>query len=227
MPHKVHPKIFRIGTVFSWDSKWFAKRGTFAKWLKQDVLIKDFLTKKLKEAKIDRIEIERRGESVNVIIYAAKPGIIIGRAGAGAENLKKDLKNKFWRGKKLSLNINIYEVKKPALSAHVVVSDMIDDLEKRMPFKRVLKQAASRVMKAGAGGVKLCVSGRLNGAEIARTEKIKEGNVPLQSLRADIDYAYDIARTIYGAIGVKIWIYRGEIFEEKPKNEKTEKQKDN
>lgn len=213
MTHKVHPKIFRIGGIYTWSSKWFSKRGAFADLVKEDVLIKEFLFKELKEAGVDSVEIERKRGDLTIIINAAKPGIIIGRSGAGAEELKNKLKNKFFRGKKVNFNINIFEVKKPSLSAHIVMQQMINDLERRMPFRRVMKQAVERVKKAGAKGVKVNVAGRLNGAEIARTEKLLDGNVPLHNLRADIDYAYGIANTTYGCLGVKVWIYRGEIFE--------------
>jgi len=225
MGHKVHPKIFRMGGIYTWDSKWYAKRKDFAKLVKEDILIKEFLFKELKDAGVDSIYVERKGDSMTIVINAAKPGIVIGRSGAGAESLKKKIKDNFYRGKKVKFNINIFEVKKPSLSAHIVLQSMIEDLQKRMPFRRVMKQTIDRVKKAGAQGVKVMVSGRLNGAEIARTEKLKDGKVPLQNLRADIDFAFGIARTIYGVIGVKIWIYRGEIFNEKPENEKIEESK--
>ncbi|MBU1180231.1 30S ribosomal protein S3 [Patescibacteria group bacterium] len=220
MGHKVHPKIFRIGGIYSWGSRWFAKRKNYADLVKEDILIREFLFKTLKEASVDSVDIERKGDALAIVINAAKPGIIIGRSGVGAEALKKKLKDKFFRGKKVNFNINIYEVKRPSLSAQIVMQGMAQDIERRVPFRRVMKQAVDRVKKAGARGVKIVVAGRLNGAEIARTEKMLDGEVPLHNLRADIDYANGIARTIYGCIGVKVWIYRGEIFEEKIKNEK-------
>jgi len=222
MGHKVHPKAFRMGGIYTWGSKWYFKRKDYARLVKEDILLREFLFKELKDAGVDCINIERKGDSMTIAVYAAKPGVVIGRSGVGAENLKKKIKDNFFRGKKANFNINIYEVKKPSLSARIVLQSMIDDLEKRMPFRRVLKQTIDRVKKAGALGVKVTVSGRLNGAEIARTEKLKDGKVPLQNLRADIDYADGVARTIYGAIGVKIWIYRGEIFDKKPEKEETE-----
>lgn len=214
MGHKVHPTIFRTGGIYTWGSKWFKKRKNYAQLVREDILIKEFLFKELKDAGMDSVNIERKGDSLTIIVNAAKPGIVIGRSGAGVEGLKKKIKDNFFRGRKTNFNINIYEVKKPSLSAHIVLQSMIDDLEKRMPFRRVLKQTVERVKKAGAQGVKVMVAGRLNGAEIARTEKLKEGKVPLQNLRADVDYASGVARTIYGAIGVKIWIYRGEVFKD-------------
>jgi len=224
MGHKVHPKIFRIGNIYTWGSKWFAKREFYADLVKQDILIKEFLFKELKAAGIDRVEVERKGDALAIIVHAAKPGIIIGRSGVGAESLKKKLKDTFFRGKKVNFNINIFEIKKPSLSSHIVMHGMITDLERRVPFRRVIKQTIDRVKKAGAKGVKVSVAGRLNGAEIARTEKMLEGNVPLHNLRADIDYAQGIAKTIYGCLGVKVWIYRGEIFEDKSNKESSNKQ---
>jgi len=218
MGQKVNPKIFRIGITKSWNSKWFAKKD-FSEFLKQDINIRKFLKKKLKEAGVSKIEIERSSEKVNVIIYAVRPGVIIGRAGVGIEELKTELlKNIFNKTKtsipgKITLNINIMEVDKPNLDANVVLDNIINDLEKRIAYRRVMKQALGRVMRAGAKGVKVIVAGRLNGAEIARTETLTEGMIPLHTLRADIDYARGAAYTIYGKIGVKVWIYKGEIFE--------------
>jgi small subunit ribosomal protein S3 len=215
MGHKVHPKVFRIGTTTTWDSKWYAKRGTYQKMLREDILIKEFISKKLKAAGLQSVEIERRGDALTAVVNAAKPGVVIGKSGAGADSLKKDIQKEFWKNKKVNFNINIFEVKKPSLSARIMVQGMVEELEKRVAFRRVMKQTRDKVKKAGAQGVKIVVSGRLNGAEIARTEKMIDGKVPLQNLRADIDYATGTARTLYGAIGVKLWIYRGEIFNKK------------
>ena len=217
MGHKVHPKIFRIGEIYTWDSKWFARPKDYAKFLQQDILIKKFLKKELKEAAVGQIEIERGPNLITVIIHSAKPGVIIGRGGQGIEDLKKKVKIKFL-DKKVSLNINIQEVANPNLSAELIVQSMIADIEKRMPFRRVMKQAIGRVEKAGAKGVKVRCGGRLNGAEIARTETLTSGKLPLHTLRADIDYARGVARTTYGAIGVKVWIYKGEIFKKEKDN---------
>lgn len=217
MGHKVNPKILRIGVINSWDSKWFAK-GKYSEYLKQDIGIRKFLQTKLRNASIDKIEIERSVDSINIILYSAKPGIIIGRAGAGVEELKnglqKNVLNKFGL-QKIKVNINIQEIKNPALSANIVLQYIIDDIEKRTPFRRTMKQAIGKVEKAGAKGVKIVISGRLNGAEIARTEKLISGKIPLHTFRADIDYSRGTARTIYGAIGVKVWIYKGEVFAKK------------
>jgi small subunit ribosomal protein S3 len=217
MGQKVHPKIFRIGELYNWDSKWFSRRD-YAKFLQEDILIKKFIKGELREAAVAQIEIERSPTVTTIIIHSAKPGIIIGRGGQGVENLKKKIKKKYL-DPKTSLNINIKEVTNPNLSAELVVQSMIIDLEKRMPYRRVMKQAISRTEKTEAKGVKVIVAGRLNGAEIARSETLTSGSLPLHTLRADIDYARGVARTTYGAIGVKVWIYKGEVFrKDKDKN---------
>lgn len=216
MGQKVHPKIFRIGTVQGWASRWYSK-NQFPALLKEDILMRTQLTGMLKDAAVDRIEIERTANSVTIVVHTAKPGFIIGRSGAGAEDLKKKVRDRFFRGRKVAVNLNIVEVSRPALSSQIVMQGMISDIERRLPFRRVLKTTAERVEKGGAKGVKLEVAGRLNGAEIARTETLSRGSVPLQNLRADIDYAQGAAKTIYGTIGVKVWIYRGEVFEKKEK----------
>ena len=210
MGHKVHPKILRIGGLYSWPSKWFSRRD-YPKFLREDILIRKFLQRELREASLEKTEIERSANSVNLIIYSAKPGIIIGRGGQGVEELKKKIKKQFLNPK-TNLNITIQEVRNPNLSAQLVAQSMALDLEKRMPYRRVLKQAIARVEKTEAKGVKVTVAGRLNGSEIARTETLNSGSLPLHTLRADIDYARTAARTTYGAIGVKVWIYKGDKF---------------
>ncbi len=216
MAQKVNPKVFRIGTIYGWDSKWFGRKGkAYKSQLKQDVQMRAYLRKELKESSVDKIEMDRGANQMTVTIHSGKPGFIIGRSGAGIEELKKKIAKKFFKGKKMTMNLNVIEVTRPTLSSNIVMQNMIVDIEKRMPFRRVLKQTIERVQKAGALGVKVMVSGRLNGAEIARREMLSWGSVPLQNLRADIDYASDFARTMFGTIGVKVWIYRGEIFEDK------------
>ncbi len=213
MGRKVHPKIFRTGVIYSWGSKWFGSRQNMPELLRGDARIRSFLAKKLKDASVDRIEIERTPRAITVTVHSAKPGMIIGRGGAGVEDLKKQLKKVIGKsGGKLNLNLNIVEVTKPSLSANIILQSMIADIERRVRFRRVLKMHLDRVQKAGAKGVKLMVKGRLNGAEIAREEKVSWGSIPLQNLRADVDYAQGFARTTYGAIGIKVWIYRGEVF---------------
>ncbi|MFH1253341.1 MAG: 30S ribosomal protein S3 [Candidatus Uhrbacteria bacterium] len=213
MGHKVHPKAFRLSTIRSWDAIWFARNDSFKEFLREDVQIRDFLNKELHDAMVDRVEIERTRQQVSVVIFSAKPGVIIGRAGAGVEELKKKILQKFFRGRRVALSLNVKEVARPSLSAQIVGQQIAADIEKRFPFRRAMKQAIERVLKARAEGVKITLGGRLNGAEIARTETLAKGKVPLHNLRADIDFATVTARTIYGAIGVKVWINRGEIFE--------------
>jgi small subunit ribosomal protein S3 len=217
MGQKVHPKIFRIAVIDTWNSKWFSQKN-YRRFLREDVLIKKYLQHRLREAWIAKIEIERSQKSLTIIIHTAKPGLIIGRGGTGIEDLKKDIKKQFLTDPKThkptvdSVNINIFEIEKPNLSAAVIMQQIITDLEKRVAFRRAVKSALNRAEKAGALGVKITVSGRLNGAEIARDETLFHGKIPLQTLRADIDYCRGAAQTIYGKIGVKVWIYKGEKF---------------
>lgn len=208
----MHPRIFRTGQsqIYTWNSKWFAKKDYAAR-LRQDIDIREFLEKALKDAAVSKIEIERTSNAVTVVVYSAKPGLIIGHAGTGIEDLRKKIKEKFL-DKKTVFNLNVQEVQNPSLAAEIVLQSMIADIEKRIPFRRVLKQAKSRVERAGAKGVKVVASGRLDGAEIAREETLAWGKIPLHTLRADIDYASGAAFTIYGAVGLKVWIYKGEVF---------------
>ncbi|MBU1131231.1 30S ribosomal protein S3 [Patescibacteria group bacterium] len=210
MGSKVNPKIIRIGQTQSWTSRWFAKKN-YADFVKEDITIRKFITNKLKNSGIEKIEIERSANDIVIIITCAKPGIIIGRGGAGIDELRKKIVEKVL-GNKQGIKINILEVENPNLSAAVILESLIMDIEKRIPFRRVMKQGIDRVMKAGAKGVKIIMAGRLNGVEIARTETLTEGKVPLHTFRANIDYARSAAKTTYGAIGVKVWIYKGEVF---------------
>jgi len=213
MGHKVNPKIIRLGITRTWPSKWFGTGQLLVKNIEQDIKTRRFILKELREAGVDRAEIERSSHKININIFTAKPGLIIGRGGTGVEDLKRKLHSKFLKNFKLvEINLNINEVDRPNLSAQIIVQSMIMDIEKRMPFRRVMKQAINRVERAGALGVKVVVSGRLNGAEIARTEMLVSGKVPLHTLRADIDYARGTAQTTYGTIGVKVWIYKGDVF---------------
>lgn len=229
MGQKVHPKIFRIKINKTWDSKWFADKD-FPEFLKQDVKIRKFILTKFKAAGISRVEIERTSNGLVLNVYAAKPGLVIGRGGQGAEDLKKEIRNKFLkdafsRKKGLkSININIIELDKPALDAAVIAQQIIADLEKRIPFRRTVKQAIGRAEKAGAKGIKVIISGRLNGAEIARREMLFSGKIPLHTLRADIDYNRAAAQTIYGKIGVKVWVFKGNIFAKEENNNNQKQQ---
>lgn len=213
MGQKVNPKIFRIGITRTWDSKWFATGKAYADSLEQDTKVRTFLIKELREAGIDRVEIERNQKKISVGIFTAKPGLIIGRGGAGAEDLKKKIHARFLKNYKISdITLNITEVDRPNLSAQILAQSMALEIEKRMPFRRVMKQAINRVERAGALGVKVGIKGRLNGAEIARSEVLTSGSIPLHTMRADIDFALTTAATTYGAIGIKVWIYKGEVF---------------
>lgn len=215
MGNKVHPRGFRIGVTQGWDSLWFADSKNYVKLLQEDVTIRAFLMKILKDALIDKVEIERTRQEIKILIYSAKPGIIIGRGGTGIEDLSKKIKSKFFPGKRVKMSINVKEVQNVSLSAMVVGQQIALDIEKRMPFRRVMKGTLERVTKAGAKGVKVVISGRLNGSEIARREMLAQGKIPLHTLRSDIDYASVTARTIWGAIGIKVWINRGEVFDKK------------
>ncbi len=226
MGQKVHPKSFRLKINKTWDSKWYADKKDFADLLRQDVLVRKFIMKKLKNAMVARVDIERTSNALNINIFSAKPGVIIGRGGSGAEDLKKEIHNSYLkdafsrkRGLK-SINVNILEVERPGLEASLIGQVIAADLERRIPFRRSIKQAIGRVEKAGAKGVKVIVSGRLDGAEIARRETLFSGKIPLHTLRADIDYSRIAAQTIYGKVGVKVWVYKGEVFgEQKDKEE--------
>ncbi|MFW5888182.1 MAG: 30S ribosomal protein S3 [Patescibacteria group bacterium] len=225
MGKKINPKVFRTGVIRTWPSIWFKSGQNYINSLQQDTGLRKYLKKTLREAGIDEVRVERDSKKISIDIHTAKPGLIIGRGGAGIEELKKKIHGKFFpqpSGVRLSdININIKEVSRPNLSAEIVLQSMILDLEKRVPYKKVMKQTADRIQRAGALGVRIIVSGRLNGAEIARSEKVTMGKVPLQTLRADVDYARSHANTPYGAIGIKVWIYKGEVFEA-DKNEKGE-----
>lgn len=214
MAHKVHPFVFRLGTTTQWPSRWFARKEVFSQQLRQDHDIRSYFVKQLKDAALNRVDIERSRGNITVTLHTAKPGVVIGRSGAGIEELRKKATKHFFpmqRGKVL-FTIAVQEVARPGVEAQLVAQGVVQDLERRMAFRRVLKMTLERIRKAGALGARVCVAGRLNGAEIARTEKLGWGKIPLTNLRADIDYASTTARTIAGAIGVKVWIYRGDIF---------------
>ena len=208
MGQKVNPIGLRIGVIRDWESKWYADKD-FGDLLMEDVKIREFLKNKLKEAAVSKIEIERAANRVNVTIHTAKPGIVIGKGGSEVEVLRGQL-TKLTNGKKV--HINISEIKNPELDAILVAESIAQQLERRVSFRRAMKQAMQRTQRAGAKGIKTSVSGRLGGAEIARQEGYSEGTVPLHTLRADIDYGTAEAHTTYGRIGVKVWIYRGEVL---------------
>ena len=215
MGQKVHPIGMRVGIIRDWDAKWYAEKE-YAEFLHEDLRIRKFIATKLADAAVSTIEIERAANRVNISIHTAKPGMVIGKGGSEVENLRKEL-NKL-TGKRV--HINIVEIKKPDLDAKLVGEGIARQLENRVAFRRAQKQAIQRTMRAGAKGIKTQVSGRLNGADIARSEGYSEGTVPLHTLRADIDYAWEEADTTYGKLGVKVWIYRGEILPTKKNTEK-------
>lgn len=207
MGQKINPVGFRVGVIRGWDSRWFSKRN-YAEWLHEDLKIRELINKQLKRAGIARVEIERTADKIKVIINTSKPGIVIGRKGVGIEDLRKTLEKEI----KKPVNVNVQEVKRPELNARLVAQNVVEQLEKRVAFRRAIKLAVARSMKAGAKGIKIQCSGRLAGAEIARSEHIFEGKVPLHTLRADIDYSLEEAYTTYGRIGVKVWVYRGDVL---------------
>ena len=216
MGQKVNPHGIRVGVIKGWNTQWYADKKNFSVFLKEDYVIREFIKEKYYAAAISKITIERAANRVSVTIYTARPGVLIGKAGSEIEVIKKDLA-KIVKGRQIG--INIIEIKKPDCDAQLVAESIAAQLEKRASFRRCMKQAISRAMRLGAKGVKAMVSGRLDGAEIARTEHYHEGSIPLQTLRADIDYGVATARTTFGAIGIKVWVYKGEVLA-KAKNNK-------
>nr|MDD3720081.1 30S ribosomal protein S3 [Candidatus Gracilibacteria bacterium] len=211
MGHKVSPIAFRIPYIKTWKSSWFSDKDSYKDFLKIDVTIRNILKKELHGIPLGDILISRDDETVNIDIYTSKAVLILGKTGENKEKIEALISKKI--GMKTSLNIK--EVKKPDLNAKIVSFGISNQIEKRMPYKRAIKQALLRAMEKGAKGIKIKVTGRLNGAEIARNETFKEGNIPLQSIRADIDYSTARAETVYGTIGLKVWIYKGDIFKKK------------
>ncbi|HEV3111199.1 MAG TPA: 30S ribosomal protein S3 [Candidatus Binataceae bacterium] len=208
MGQKTHPRGFRLGVIETWDSKWFAGH-TYTKLLHEDLRLREFIKKRLYHAGISKIEIERMANKAKINIHTARPGIVIGKKGAEIEKLKVDIQ-KLMKGKEAY--INIHEVRRPDLDPQLVAENVALQLERRVAFRRAMKEAVTRAMRMGAQGVKIHVSGRLAGAEIARREWYREGRVPLQTLRANVSYGFAEAKTTYGIIGIKVWIFRGEII---------------
>ena len=214
MGQKVNPHGLRVGVIKDWDSKWYAD-GDFADYLVEDYNIRTFLKKTLYAAGVSKIEIERASDRVKVIIYTAKPGVVIGKGGAEIEKVKAQLQKLIGR----KLIVDIKEIKRPEKDAQLVAENIAEQLERRISFRRAMKSCMGRTMKAGALGIKAACSGRLGGADIARTEFYSEGTIPLQTLRADIEYGFAEADTTYGKVGVKVWIYKGEILPTKNNKE--------
>ena len=223
MGQKVHPTGMRLGIIKDWTSTWYADSKNYADYLNTDMKVRDYLRKKLANASVSRIQIERPAGNARVIIYTARPGIVIGKKGEDIERLRLEISN--MRG--VPTHVSVEEIRKPELDAFLVAESVAQQIERRIMFRRAMKRAVTNTMRLGAQGIKITVSGRLNGAEIARTEWYREGRVPLHTLRADIDYATTEASTTYGIIGVKVWLFKGEIFghekntEEQNQNEVT------
>jgi len=212
MGQKVHPIGIRLGIVKDWSSKWYADSKLFPEYVRTDHLMRTFIKNKLKDASVSRITIERPAKKANITIHTARPGIVIGKKGEDIERLRAEI-SKMIDMNLSDVRINISEVRKPELDAQLVAEGIAQQLERRVMFRRAMKRAVTNTMRVGAEGIKVKVGGRLNGAEIARSEWYHEGRVPLHTLRADIDYGFAEANTTYGVIGVKVWIFKGEIFE--------------
>ena len=228
MGQKVHPTGIRLGIIKDWTSTWYADTKNYANYLNADIKVRDYLRKKLANASVSRIQIERPAGNARVIIYTARPGIVIGKKGEDIERLRLEVSKMMG----VPTHVSVEEIRKPELDAFLVAESVAQPIERRIMFRRAMKRAVTNTMRLGAEGIKITVSGRLNGAEIARTEWYREGRVPLHTLRADIDYATKEATTTYGIIGVKVWLFKGEIFgyekdkEEQVQNEVNKTNKD-
>lgn len=220
MGQKVNPHGIRLGIVKDWDARWYADKD-FAQNLHEDIKIRDYLKKSLQTAGVPRVETERSKNRLKLTIHTAKPGMVIGRGGSGIEQIKEGLKNLTDK----RVDINIAEIKQPDLDATLVAENIAAQLERRIAFRRAMKQAVGRTMRLGAKGIKIAVSGRLGGAEIARRESYREGSIPLHTLRADIDYGIAEAHTTYGRIGIKVWIFKGEVLHDKKQQSRNGKER--
>ena len=212
MGHKINPNLFRLGITTKWTSNWYAERGAYGDNLAKDMQVREFLLKKLAQASVSRVQIDRPAKSARVTIHTARPGIVIGKKGEDIEKLRQEV-SKIMLLKPDAVHISVEEIRKPELDAKLIAESVAQQLERRIMFRRAMKRAVTNAMRLGAGGIKIQVGGRLNGAEIARSEWYREGRVPLHTLRAMVDYATAEARTNYGVIGVKVWVFNGEVFE--------------
>lgn len=208
MGQKIHPTGFRLSVTKNWGSRWFANSQNFGKMLGEDIKVRAYLKKKLAHASVGRVVIERPAKNARITVYSARPGVVIGKKGEDIENLKRDLQ-KIMGGQ---VHVNIEEIRKPETDAQLIADSIAQQLEKRIMFRRAMKRAMQNAMRLGAQGIKIMSAGRLNGAEIARTEWYREGRVPLHTLRADIDYGFSEASTTYGIIGIKVWVFKGEVL---------------
>jgi small subunit ribosomal protein S3 len=216
MGQKVHPTGIRLGIVTDYTSKWYANSKEYANYLNSDIKVRAFIKNKLSQASVSKIQIERTAGTANITIYTARPGLVIGKKGEDIERLRQEVTKMM---KLPVVHINIEEIRKPELDAQLVAEGIAQQLERRIMFRRAMKRAVTNTLRLGALGVKVCVAGRLNGAEIARTEWYREGRVPLHTLRADIDYGFAEAKTTYGIIGVKVWIFKGEVIGKREEEE--------
>ena len=216
MGQKIHPNGFRLGVIQDWDGKWFANRRNYAKNLVADQKIRGFLRRQLVNAAVSRIELVRAGENLNITIHTGRPGIVIGKKGEDIEKLRRKVLE---MNNQVPVQIAVEEIRKPELDARLVAENVCQQLEKRIMFRRAMRRAVQSAMRLGAKGVKVMIAGRLNGAEIARTEWYREGRVPLHTLRADVDYGFAEAHTTYGVIGVKVWVFKGEVMPGEAENE--------
>ncbi len=214
MGQKVHPTGIRLGIVKDWTSKWYADSKHYADFLNLDIEVRDFIKQKLKHASVSRIQIERPANNAIITVHTARPGIVIGKKGEDIEKLRALVSQKMG----MPVHVNIEEIRKPEIEAQLVAESVAQQLERRIMFRRAMKRAVGNAMRLGAEGIKIMVAGRLNGAEIARTEWYREGRVPLHTLRADIDYGVTRANTTYGVIGVKVWVFKGEILDRDEQN---------
>ena len=218
MGHKVHPNGFRLGVTAQWTSNWYAERGAYRDNLNKDIAVRTFLREKLAQASVSRVQIDRPAKSARVTIHTARPGIVIGKKGEDIEKLKHEVAQKIGL-KPDAVHISVEEIRKPELDSQLIADSVAQQLERRIMFRRAMKRAVTNAMRLGAGGIKIQVGGRLNGAEIARVEWYREGRVPLHTLRAYVDFGFAEAKTTYGVIGVKVWVFNGEAFEAEKKEE--------
>jgi small subunit ribosomal protein S3 len=218
MGHKVHPTGFRLGITAQWTSNWYAEGSAYRENLNKDIAVRTFLREKLAQASVSRVQIDRPAKSARVTIHTARPGIVIGKKGEDIEKLKHEVAQKIGL-KPENVHISVEEIRKPEIDAQLVADSVAQQLERRIMFRRAMKRAVTNAMRLGAGGIKIQVGGRLNGAEIARVEWYREGRVPLHTLRAYVDYGFAEAKTTYGVIGVKVWVFNGEAFEAEKKEE--------
>jgi small subunit ribosomal protein S3 len=224
MGQKVHPTGIRLGIATDWRSKWYAEGEEYSKFLNKDIEVRDYLNTKLKHASISQIRIERPAKSIYITVATARPGVVIGKKGEDIEKLRQHI-SKLTSVHINNVKVNVEEIRKPELDAHLVAESIANQLERRIMFRRAMKRSVGNAMRLGAEGIKINVAGRLNGAEIARGEWYREGRVPLHTLRADIDYATAEANTSYGIIGIKVWIYKGEVFDLEAKKQATANKK--